>query len=89
MNLAEIRRDYIIFRNTIGKNNRTGNHHCLYDYNSQFCSFCADIFYCYECTGCDDCYFCVGLFSKQNYILNKPATDEEISKLKKLIEQEN
>jgi len=37
--------------------------------------------FCHDCISCQDCIGCVGLRHKENYLFNKPATKEQITKM--------
>ncbi|MFA5076347.1 MAG: hypothetical protein WC480_02940 [Patescibacteria group bacterium] len=56
--------------------------------NCYDCSFtdysrgCHDCYFCYDCVGCTNCFGCVNLRNVKNYLWNKPASPEEISRIK-------
>ena len=58
---------------------------CLNLFDSQFCQNCENssgLLYCSDLQGCSDCIACKNLVRKSNYILNKPASAEQIASLK-------
>ena len=55
-------------------------------YGSVFVQNCSSVnnsLFCYACRNCENCIGCVNLRGQKNHIFNKPATFEEVDKLRK------
>ncbi len=48
----------------------------------QNCSSVNNSAFCYACRNCENCFGCVNLRNKKNHIFNKPASAEEVDRLK-------
>ena len=61
---------------------------CLYCFSLNASAFCRDcengngLFFCQDCRGCTDCIGCKNLANKKNCILNRQATQEEVTALR-------
>lgn len=55
---------------------------CYNVYYSQSCAGCLDSFFLFDCRNCSDCLGCVGLRTKQYYILNQPYSKADYEKEK-------
>ncbi len=49
---------------------------------------CYDCWFVATCKNCTSCFLCTNISDKQNYILNKPASKEDIVEIKKLMRTE-
>ena len=55
---------------------------CFQVWYSESCYDCA---YLATCKNCTSCFLCTNISDKKNYILNKPASEEEIQQIKSLM----
>ncbi|MDD5041187.1 MAG: hypothetical protein PHX87_02855 [Candidatus Peribacteraceae bacterium] len=51
---------------------------CYNVHHLQNCEDCRDSAFLRDCRGCSRCFLCIGLRRKENYILNRPCTKEEV-----------
>ncbi len=61
---------------------------CQHAFNSFYCYDCKHITKCMfveNSSNCENCLFCYTIHGKKNYLFNKPATAEEIQKIKQKI----
>ena len=59
--------------------------HCTGLFSSTSCQDCdngSGLVFCQDCRGCTDCFGCKNLVNQKNYILNAPATPDDIAALR-------
>lgn len=61
------------------------SHHLTKCINVWYSESCYDCWFLSTCKNCTSCFLCTNISDKKNYILNKPATEEEIRDFKKMM----